>query len=118
LSQWVNSDQWPSRIIWVGVILPASFVGGGTALLAFLNGSFADYRQQKKADDSGEVQTVQTKPASINRSVVNAPYAPGVAIAAQAVQMTADDLKLQAANLAAKSNQAAEAETQKEQNEK
>lgn len=62
LSQWINSGEWPSKIIWVGVIAPASFIGGGSALLAFLSGSFPEYQQQKKADDTGEVQTIETKP--------------------------------------------------------
>lgn len=62
LAQWVNSDQWPARIVWVGVILPASFVGGGSALLAFLNGSFDTYNKQKKADDTGVAIVTEVKP--------------------------------------------------------
>lgn len=63
LSQWANSGAWPEKIIWVGVILPASAVGGGSALLAFLSASFTNYRQQAKADSTGETQTVTTEPA-------------------------------------------------------
>ena len=44
LAQWVNSGEWPSKIIWVGVILPASVIGGGSALLAFLSSSFHEYQ--------------------------------------------------------------------------
>lgn len=49
LAQWINSGGWPEKIIWVGVILPASVIGGATSLLAFLNGSYGRYvkgRQQ------------------------------------------------------------------------
>lgn len=63
LAQWANSGEWPPRIIWIGVILPMSIVGGGSALLAFLTNSFGQYEQQKKADETGQTQTVETKPS-------------------------------------------------------
>lgn len=44
LAQWINSETWPSKIIWIGVILPASMIGGANALLAFLSGSWQDYK--------------------------------------------------------------------------
>ena len=64
LAQWIGTNSWPEKIVWVGVILPASAVGGASALLAFLSGSFSEYKQQKKADDSGVTQVVETKPIS------------------------------------------------------
>lgn len=48
LAQWINSGEWPGKIIWVGVILPASCVGGGSSLLAFLSGSFSTYRDNRR----------------------------------------------------------------------
>lgn len=47
LAQWVNTGETPSRIIWLGVILPASAVGGASQLLAFLSSSFGKYQQEK-----------------------------------------------------------------------
>lgn len=61
LAQWVNSDTWPSRIIWIGVILPASVVGGASGLLAFLSGSFKEYQKQRTA--SQDSQQLQPPPA-------------------------------------------------------
>lgn len=48
LAQWVNSGESPSRIIWLGVILPASAVGGASQLLAFLSSSFGKFQQEQK----------------------------------------------------------------------
>ena len=48
LAQWTNSEQWPAKITWIGVILPASAVGGCSALLAFLSGSFQTYQRARK----------------------------------------------------------------------
>lgn len=47
LAQWVNSGEWPSKIVWIGVILPASAVGGASALQAFLSGSYRTYTDKK-----------------------------------------------------------------------
>lgn len=48
LAQWINSGEWPARIVWVGVILPASAVGGASQLLAFLSNTWADYKAARK----------------------------------------------------------------------
>lgn len=47
LAQWVNSGEWPGRIIWFGVILPASAIGGASSLLAFLSGSYTQYKASR-----------------------------------------------------------------------
>lgn len=64
LAQWANSGQEPPRIIWIGVILPLSAIGAGNAWIAFTSGSWTTYRQQSKADSSGEDQVVTTKPTT------------------------------------------------------
>ena len=48
LAQWVNSGTWPEKIVWVGIILPASAVGGASALQAFLSGSYQTYMDKRK----------------------------------------------------------------------
>lgn len=63
LAQWVGTNNWPERIVWIGVILPASVIGGATQWLAFCSGSWNTYHQQQKADKTGEAQTVTTQPA-------------------------------------------------------
>ena len=45
LAQWINTGGWPERIVWIGVIVPASVIGGASALLAFLSGSYKTYRE-------------------------------------------------------------------------
>ena len=45
MAQWIGSGEWPGRIIWVAVILPASVLGGAGQLLAFLNSDFAKHQQ-------------------------------------------------------------------------
>ena len=52
LAQWVNSGTWPEQIVWMGVILPASAIGGASALQAFLSGSYSSYQQQKQAREN------------------------------------------------------------------
>ena len=54
LAQWVNSGEWPSKIIWVGVLLPVSAIGGASSLLAFLSGSFTEYKAQKRSDEAAQ----------------------------------------------------------------
>ena len=49
LAQWVGSDQWPSRIVWVGVILPASVIGGASAWRSFTSSSWPDYMKRQGA---------------------------------------------------------------------
>ncbi len=51
LAQWIGEEQWPSRIVWVGIILPASAVGGSSALLAFLSGSYQTYQKLKQDNE-------------------------------------------------------------------
>lgn len=50
LAQWANAEsgEWPSKIIWIGVILPASIVGGASGLLSFLTTSYGTYKQKLK----------------------------------------------------------------------
>ena len=64
LAQWVNSGSWPEKIVWVGIILPLSAMGAGNAWIAFTSGSWKEYRQQAKADSTGETQIVETKPSA------------------------------------------------------
>jgi len=52
LAQWVNSGTWPEKIVWLGVILPASAVGGASALQAFLSGSYSKYEADKQDRES------------------------------------------------------------------
>lgn len=47
LAQWANSGETPSAIVWIGIIAPASIVGGSSALLSFLSGSYAKYLEEK-----------------------------------------------------------------------
>ncbi len=61
LAQWANSETWPSKIIWVGVILPASVLGGASQLQAFLSGSFTAY-QQKRENGQPPNLPPETKP--------------------------------------------------------
>ncbi len=70
LAQWINSGEWPGRIIWLGVILPLSVLGAGNAWISFTSSSFSTYRQQKKADDSQESITTTVEP---NKPKVDAP---------------------------------------------
>jgi hypothetical protein len=42
LAQWANSDQWPSRLIWI-ITIASCGVGAATQLLSFLSGSYTDY---------------------------------------------------------------------------
>ena len=48
LAQWANSGTWPEKIVWIGVILPASAIGGASALQAFLSGSYQTYMEKRK----------------------------------------------------------------------
>lgn len=50
LAQWANAEsgEWPSKIIWIGVILPASIVGGCSSLLSFFGTSYGTYKQKLK----------------------------------------------------------------------
>ena len=48
LAQWIGTGNWPEKIVWIGVILPASAIGGASQLQSFLSGSFSAYRQAQK----------------------------------------------------------------------
>lgn len=62
LAQWINSGEWPGRIIWIGIILPASVIGGATQWVSFTSGAWMEYRQQKLANDTGQEQVTSVKP--------------------------------------------------------
>lgn len=47
LAQWSNSGEWPAKIIWLGVILPASAIGGANGLLSFLSNSYGNYVKER-----------------------------------------------------------------------
>ncbi len=64
LSQWINSGTWPEKIIWVGVVLPMSMIGGASALVAFTSGSWQTYQQQRKANESGQDQVTTVTPTT------------------------------------------------------
>lgn len=49
LAQWINSGEWPSRIVWIGVILPSSVVGGASAWNAFVSGAWQEYHVRQIA---------------------------------------------------------------------
>ena len=66
LAQWINSGEWPPRIIWIAVIMPASVIGAGNAWIAFTSGAFHLFEQQKKADATGEEQVTVVKPTGTN----------------------------------------------------
>jgi len=53
LAQWIGTNSWPERIVWLGVILPASAIGGASSLLAFLSGSYQNY--VAKIEENGDI---------------------------------------------------------------
>lgn len=46
LSQWANTGEWPSRIVWV-VMGAMCFQGAATQLLSFLSNAYSEYQKQK-----------------------------------------------------------------------
>lgn len=78
LAQWANSGDSPPRIIWLGVIMPLSFIGAGNAWISFTSGSWKEYRQQRLADVTGETQTTETKPAVPKEDLTLEPVKPKV----------------------------------------
>lgn len=70
LAQWANSGDMPPKIIWLGIILPASITGAASAWISFTSSTWGNYQQQRKADNSGQDQVVVTRP------IVTAPPAP------------------------------------------
>ena len=57
LAQWVNSGETPGHIHWYGVIIPASIIGAGNALLSFLSGSYRTYMDDRKTNGDGKPPT-------------------------------------------------------------
>ena len=47
LAQYANTGEWPSKIVWWGVVIPACSVGGATQLISFLNNSFHEYSAKR-----------------------------------------------------------------------
>ena len=74
LAQYANTNEWPSKIVWV-VIGIAAVAGGATQLLSFLSGSFSQYMAAKNTDaTTGEVTF--TKPLEPQSTPTNT--VPGV----------------------------------------
>ena len=63
LAQWANSGLEPPKIIWLGVIFPLSMIGAGNAWIAFTSGSWTAYREQSKANITGQEQVTTVKPS-------------------------------------------------------
>ncbi len=66
LAQWVNSGEWPEKIAWLGIIIPASVIGAANGLLAFLSGSYTTYMKERngngKAPELTDKTMTETKP--------------------------------------------------------
>lgn len=60
LAQWIGDGSWPPKIIWIGVIMPLSIIGGASALNAFLSGSFSNY--MKSRNETGNTQIITKTP--------------------------------------------------------
>lgn len=50
LAQYANSEAWPSRIIWWGVVIPSCMVAGANSLLSFLSGSVSEYLKNRNGN--------------------------------------------------------------------
>ena len=118
-SNWDDLNSTAKATVWLLTIVAILKVWK-----SLVSTTISDLKKGQPAADAAAnakevTDAIQTaKVAAISRDAVIAPLAPGVSVAAEEVQMTVDDLKLQAATLAAKSNQAATAATQKDQNDK
>lgn len=55
LAQYANTGEWPSRIVFWGVVIPSCMVAIGNSLYAFLSGSFSNYTAKRQ-------ETPETKP--------------------------------------------------------
>jgi hypothetical protein len=63
LAQWVNSGEWPEKIAWAGIIIPASIIGAANGLLAFLSGSYSTYMKERNGKPPAQDKTMpETKP--------------------------------------------------------
>lgn len=49
LSQWVNSGDWPSTLVWI-VVIAGCLIGGANSLSDFLSQAFGNYKAQSRAD--------------------------------------------------------------------
>lgn len=58
LAQWIGTGEWPPRIVWIAVILPASAIGGASQLLSFLSNAFGQYKEERRTTDT----QILTKP--------------------------------------------------------
>lgn len=56
LAQWIGDGTWPPKIIWVGVILPLSILGGAGQLSSFLSGSFPAYMANRKMNGTTNIK--------------------------------------------------------------
>lgn len=54
LAQWIGTGEWPPGIVWIGVILPASAIGGASQLQAFLSTSWASYKAGRVEPDANK----------------------------------------------------------------
>lgn len=52
LAQYANTGDWPSKIVWWGVVVPACAVGLANSLLAWTGSSFKTYMDDKKEEES------------------------------------------------------------------
>lgn len=50
LAQYANTGEWPSRIVFFGVVIPSCMVAGGNSLYAFLSGAFRTYTDSIKEE--------------------------------------------------------------------
>ncbi len=61
LAQWVNSGEWPEKIAWLGIIVPASVIGAANGLLAFLSGSYSNYMKDRNGNGKAPEAPAETK---------------------------------------------------------
>lgn len=67
LAQWINSGDWPSKIVWIGVILPASAIGGANAWIAFTSSAFSDYSDKQNQQDTNTPAPSNLPPATLGK---------------------------------------------------
>ena len=53
LAQYANTGDWPAKIVWWGVVIPACMIGGASALQAYFSTSFATYKAEKAVGNGG-----------------------------------------------------------------
>ena len=46
IAQYANTGEWPSRIVWLSILI-GSAIGGANAIYAWLSGSFTAYKETK-----------------------------------------------------------------------